>query len=74
MARGSDAAASRQGMLGHANISPTDTYLNAGRMKLQESMKRFEASRGKLVANEPTIEHRPVRHDTTGEPPKDPLH
>jgi len=29
-------------ILGHANISQTDTYLNAGSVALQESMKRFE--------------------------------
>jgi integrase len=35
-------------MLGHANISQTDTYLNAGRMGLHEAMKRFDAGRSKL--------------------------
>jgi len=39
-------------LLGHANISQTDTYLNAGRVALRESMKRVEeALRGKSVAN-----------------------
>ncbi len=61
-------------LLGHKTISTTDCYLNAGRLKLQESMKRFEASRGKLVASDPPIEHRPVRHDGSEESPKDPLH
>jgi hypothetical protein len=48
-------------MLGHANISQTDTYLNAGRLGLHESMARFDDFRDKLVANEPPIEQRPVR-------------
>jgi len=34
-------------MLGHANISQTDTYLNVGRMGLHESMKRFDDVRCK---------------------------
>jgi len=29
-------------VLGHANVSQTNTYLNAGRMGLQDSMQRFE--------------------------------
>jgi hypothetical protein len=29
-------------MLGHANISQTDTYLNAGRIGLHEAMKRLD--------------------------------
>lgn len=61
-------------ILGHANISQTDTYLNAGRVVLQDSMKRFDAARGKPVAKPPTIEHRPPRHDDTEETPKDQLH
>jgi hypothetical protein len=35
----------------HANIGQTDTYLNAGRLALQDSIKRFDAARGKSVAN-----------------------
>jgi integrase len=31
-------------LLGHANISQTDTYLNAGRLALRESMQRFDAA------------------------------
>jgi hypothetical protein len=31
-------------MLGHANISQTDTYLNAGRFALHESMQRLGRS------------------------------
>jgi hypothetical protein len=49
----------------HANISQTDTYLNAGSMELQHSMRRFDASRGKPVANESPIEHRPSGHEKT---------
>ncbi|MEO8076310.1 MAG: tyrosine-type recombinase/integrase [Acidobacteriota bacterium] len=38
-------------MLGHANISQTDTYLNAGRFAVQESMQRLNtARRGNPVA------------------------
>jgi integrase len=61
-------------ILGHANISQTDTYLNAGRIALQESMKRFDVSRGKLVANESTAEQRPLSHDNTDVAHKDHLH
>jgi integrase len=61
-------------ILGHANISQTDTYLNAGRVVLQDSMQRFDAARGKLVANSPAIEHRPPRHADREETPNDPLH
>lgn len=62
-------------ILGHANISQTDTYLNAGRVALQESMKRFDAARGgKRVANDPPIEPRPNRHEDAEETPKDQLH
>ena len=39
-------------LLGHASIATTDTYLNAGRIHLRESMERAEARRsGKQVAN-----------------------
>ena len=39
-------------LLGHANIATTDTYLNADRVHLHESMERAEARRsGKQVAN-----------------------
>jgi hypothetical protein len=36
-------------MLGHANLSQASTYLHASEMNLQESMRRFEAPRGKPV-------------------------
>ena len=62
-------------MLGHANISQTDTYLNAGRFALHESMQRLdEARRGNPVANEPPREHRPSGHEEPTEPSKDLLH
>jgi integrase len=62
-------------VLGHANISQTDTYLNAGRVALRESMQRIDTARGgKLVANEPPTEHRPVSQEEGGEAPKDLLH
>ncbi len=35
-------------LLGHANISTTDTYVNAGRVHLQESMRKVEEARGRL--------------------------
>jgi integrase len=34
-----------QEMLGHANVSQTSTYLNATRIGLQESMRRFDVER-----------------------------
>jgi integrase len=73
-------------LLGHANISQTDTYLNAGRVALHESIKRFDATRGegpadastdlrgKAVVNKPEIEHRPVSHAKAEKPSKDLLH
>jgi hypothetical protein len=61
-------------ILGHANISQTDTYLNAGRIALQDSMMRFDASRGKVVTKAPTIEHRLLSHDNADGKPKDQLH
>ncbi|MDO8795463.1 MAG: site-specific integrase [Vicinamibacterales bacterium] len=61
-------------ILGHANISQTDTYLNAGRLALHDSIKRFDAARGKSVAKTPPIEHRPVGHEETETTRKDPLH
>jgi hypothetical protein len=56
-------------MLGHANISQTDTYLNATRMGLHDSMERFDAIRCNPVAIEQPIEH---RLDGNGEPPRPP--
>jgi integrase len=61
-------------ILGHKNISQTDTYLNASRLETQASMRRFDAQRGKLVAKTPAIEQRPLRHDEAEETGKDHLH
>jgi hypothetical protein len=61
-------------LLGHSNISQTDTYLNAGRMALQDSIKRLDAARGNPVANQPRTEHRPLCHDEEEESSKDLLH
>jgi hypothetical protein len=61
-------------MLGHANLSQTSTYLHAAEMGLHESMRRFENSRGKNVAKDPHMEHRPVGHAESEESPKDQLH
>lgn len=61
-------------ILGHKNISQTDTYLNATRLETQASMRRFDAQRGKLVAKTATIEHWPSRHGETEETAKDHLH
>jgi integrase len=61
-------------MLGHANISQTDTYLNVGRMGLHESMKRFDDVRCKTVASQPPIEHGLPRNGEQHEAGKDLLH
>ena len=61
-------------LLGHANISQTDTYLNAGRAALQEWMKRFDDARGKPVAKEATIEQRPLGQTETAPSEKERLH
>jgi integrase len=62
-------------MLGHANISQTDTYLNAGRTVLQASMRRLdEARRGNPVAIEEPKENRPRGHEQPIDGSKDLLH
>ena len=61
-------------LLGHANVSQTDTYLSARIAGLQESMKRFDAARGKSVAKTTAIEQRPLGHDDAEEGRKEPLH
>jgi hypothetical protein len=44
----------------HANISQTDTYLNASSMSLHESMKQFDSTRiCKKFASEGAKEQRP---------------
>jgi integrase len=50
-----------QHMLGHANLAQTSTYLNATRVGLHDSMRRFEVSRLPLqsVATTQEIDHRP---------------
>ena len=42
-------------LLGHANVSQTDTYLSAKIGGLRASMKRFDAARGKTVAKREAI-------------------
>jgi integrase len=56
-----------QEMLGHANVSQTSTYLNATRLGLHESMRRFEAARwdatppaAPLTPGEPIPSHEPT--------------
>ena len=61
-------------LLGHANVSQTDTYLATKIGGLQASMKRLDAARGKTVAKEAGIEQRPLGHDEQGEAQKEQLH
>ena len=61
-------------LLGHENISQTDAYLNAGRVALQESMKRFDDLRGKPVAKTTPIEQRPLGQEQTEQSEKERLH
>jgi hypothetical protein len=61
-------------MLGHANISQTDTYLNAGRMGLHESMKRFDNVRCKTVASQRPRDPGLARNADQPEAVKDLLH
>jgi integrase len=42
-----------QEMLGHANVSQTSTYLNATRIGLQESMRRFDTERATTAETTP---------------------
>ena len=63
-----------QEMLGHANLLQTSTYLHASEMGLQESMQRFDPSRGKPVAKEAPTEHPPVSHGHADESERDTLH
>jgi hypothetical protein len=51
-------------LLGHANISTTDTYLNAGRVHLRESILRLEAE-GKVCTN---FAHPPSSQPKSGLP------
>ena len=43
-------------------------------MGLQESMRRFDAARGKPVANEAPIEQPPISHEQADESDKGTLH
>ena len=61
-------------MLGHANISQTDTYLNAGRMALHDSIKRFDVVRCNPVASNSASEHRPSGNGPEQQDQKDLLH
>jgi integrase len=61
-------------LLGHANVSQTDTYLGAKSAGLRTKMERFDAARGKSVANPPAIEHRSVGQAEEAERRKDQLH
>jgi integrase len=61
-------------LLGHANVSQTDTYLSTKISGLRESMKRFDALRGKSVARSERTEQRPLRQDATAKRAKGPLH
>ena len=61
-------------MLGHANLSQTSTYLHASEMGLAASMQRFDAARGKAVANEQPSDERPLGHERDQESEKEPLH
>jgi integrase len=58
-------------LLGHSNIKTTDTYLNATRLGLRESMRKFEESRTSctLVAQTPDEQ---VDAEGTEERPEDP--
>jgi integrase len=60
-----------QKMLGHANLSQTSTYLNAERLGLQDSMRRFEKAPGcNPVAIEAPIDHRRSCNEETTKAPK----
>jgi integrase len=57
-------------MLGHANLSQISTYLNAGRLGLQDAMRRVDASRCNSVAIEPPTVPPTDRNGVTEETPK----
>ena len=61
-------------MLGHSNISQTDTYLNASAMGLQDAMRRFDDLRCTRVAQIPAKEHRPVCNEDPRDADKGLLH
>jgi hypothetical protein len=57
-------------MLGHANLSQTSTYLNAGKMGLHDSMKRFEGTGCNPVANAAENAPPPDRNSEKQETPQ----
>ena len=61
-------------LLGHANVSQTDTYLGAKIDGLRTKMDRFDAHRGNLSQTPPAIEHRPLSHGGAEKQRKDQLH
>ena len=61
-------------LLGHANVSQTDTYLGAKISGLQASMKRYDVARGNSVAKAAAMEQRPPGHDETTESNNEQLH
>lgn len=58
------------GLLVPANVSQTSTYLNAGKMGLQDSMQRFEGIRRNPVASEQPREHPLTSDNEHQETPK----
>src|SRR5712671_5010523 len=58
-----------QEMLGHKDLSQTNTYLNATQIGLQESMRKFDdlASRCKIVARQPEIGRTPPCNEEVGQ-------
>ena len=60
-----------QRMLGHADVKQTATYLNAERVGLHESMKRFgTAPSWQSVANATPEEQPPTSHDAVDATPQ----
>lgn len=60
-----------QRMLGHADVKQTATYLNAERVGLHESMKRFgTAPSWQSVANATPGEQPPTSHDAVDATPQ----
>jgi integrase len=52
-----------QEMLGHANRSHMSTYLHANELRLQDSMRKFDAARCTSVADSGAVEQRPINDD-----------
>ena len=61
-----------QDQLGHAVVSTTNTYLNAGKHQRQELLRKTDElrSRCNLVANEVPMEQSPSRGTETWKSPK----